>query len=221
MDVLSVAGAADVLDVSPRRVRQLLESGQLAGEQLGRSWVIDRGDVDRLRRSGAGRPWSASSAWAVLELAAGRKPELSPVERSRARRRLADHGLAGLVVQLRARADRHEAYAHPSALDRISGDDRVIRGGISAAQVYRVDLIVRDAAEVYVRAGDLAELADSYALDGSADRPNVILHVVDDEAWPFDDDEQVAPWPVVAIDLLDADDERSRRAGRELIDRHQ
>jgi hypothetical protein len=210
---------ADVLDVSPRRVRQLLESGQLAGEQLGRNWVIDRGDVDRLRRSGAGRPWNASSAWAVLELAAGRKPELSPVERSRARRRLADHGLAGLVVQLRARAERHEGYVHPSVLDRVGGDDRVVRGGVSAAREYRVDLIIQDAAEVYVRAGDVADLADSYALDGDADRPNVILHVVDDNAWPFDDDEQIASWAVVAVDLLDADDERSRRAGLELIER--
>lgn len=83
-----------------------------------------------------------------------------------------------------------------------------------------MDLIVRDAAEVYVRAGDVADLADSYALDVDADRPDVILHVVDDGSWPFDD-EQVAPWPVVAVDLLDADDERSRRAGLALIERHQ
>ncbi len=79
-----------------------------------------------------------------------------------------------------------------------------------------MDLIVRDAAEVYVRDGDVADLADSYALDRHADRPNVILHVVDDGLF---DDEQVAPWPVVAVDLLDADDERSRRAGLELIER--
>ena len=215
-----MARAADVLDVSPRRVRQLLESGQLAGQQLGRSWVIDRGDIDRLRRNGAGRPWSASSAWAVLELAAGHEPELSPVERSRARRRLADHGLGGLVEQLRARADRREVYAHPSVLGRVALDDRAVRGGVSAAHEYHADLIVQDAAEVYVRAGDVVNLVDSYALDEDVDRPNVILHVVDDEAWPFDNSRQVASWPVVAVDLLDANDERSQRAGRELIERH-
>ncbi len=217
---MNVARAADVLDVSPRRVRQLLESGQLAGQQLGRSWVIDRGDIDRLRRNGAGRPWSASSAWAVLELAAGHEPELSPVERSRARRRLADHGLGGLVEQLRARADRREVYAHPSVLGRVALDDRAVRGGVSAAHEYHADLIVQDAAEVYVRAGDVVNLVDSYALDEDVDRPNVILHVVDDEAWPFDNSRQVASWPVVAVDLLDANDERSQRAGRELIERH-
>lgn len=217
---MNVARAADVLDVSPRRVRQLLESGQLAGQQLGRSWVIDRGDIDRLRRNGAGRPWSASSAWAVLELAAGHEPELSPVERSRARRRLADHGLRGLVEQLRARANRREVYAHPSVLGRVALDDRAVRGGVSAAHEYHADSILQDAAEVYVRAGDVVNLVDSYALDEDVDRPNVILHVVDDEAWPFDNGRQVASWPVVAVDLLDANDERSQRAGRELIERH-
>ena len=81
-------------------------------------------------------------------------------------------------------------------------------------------MIVQDAAEVYVRAGDVVDLIDRYALDEDADRPNAILHVVDDEAWPFDDQQQIASWAVVAVDLLDADDERSQRAGRELIERH-
>jgi excisionase family DNA binding protein len=221
MNVLSVALAAAELDVSPRRVRQLLESGQLPGQQLGRSWVIDRSDIDQLRRSGAGRPWNASSAWAVLALAAGHEPDLSPVERSRARRRLADHGLAGLVVQLRSRAQLHQLYAHPSVLDRIAQDSRVVRGGVSGGAEHQVDVIAQDAAEVYVCASRKANLVDSYALDENADRPNVILRVVDDEAWPFGEDVQVAPWPVVAVDLLDADDERSRRAGLELIARYQ
>ena len=220
MEVMNVARAAEVLDVSPRRVRQLLESGQLAGQQLGRSWVIDRSDIDRLRRNGAGRPWSSSSAWAVLELAAGHEPELSPVERARARGRLADHGLGGLLVQLRTRADRREVYAHPSVLNGIVGDGRVVRGGVSAAHEHQADLIAQDAAEVYVRASEVAELVESYALDEDADRPNVILHVVDDEVWPFGDQQQVVSWPVVAVDLLDADNERSQRAGRELIERH-
>jgi len=220
MEVLSVARAADVLEVSPRRVRQLLESGRLPGQQLGRSWVIDRGDIDRLRRNGVGRPWSASSAWAVLELAAGREPDLSAVERSRARKRLADCGVAGLVVKLRARAERRGVYAHPSVLDRLAHDDRVVRGGVSAARECRVDVIVQDAAEVYVRASDVVDLVNSYALDENHDRPNVIVRVVDDEAWQFSDGEKVAPWPVVAVDLLDADDERSRRAGLELMERH-
>jgi len=202
-------------------VRQLLESGQLFGQRIGRSWVIDRADVQRFVCSGAGRPWSAASAWAVLELALGGNPELTPVERSRARKRLADNGLADLVGQLRSRSERREMYAHPSALDRIGNDDEVVRGGVSALDAHDADLIVSDEAEVYVRESKVAGLVDRYALDPHADRSNLIVRVVDDEVWPFDEDANVAPWPVVAVDLLDAPDERSQRAGLELIERNQ
>ncbi|WP_420451171.1 hypothetical protein [Ilumatobacter sp.] len=58
-------------------------------------------------------------------------------------------------------------------------------------------------------------------LEPDADRPNLIVRIVDGDVWPFAEHVNVAPWPVVAVDLLDADDERSRRASLELIERHQ
>lgn len=221
MPARSVADAAEELGVSDRRVRQLLASGELFGQQLGRAWVIDSASIDRLRPKRVGRPWSAASAWAVLELAAGGNPELSPVERSRARKRLAGSGLAGLVDQLQSRSERCEMYVHPSALDRVGDDADVVRSGVSAAGVYDVDLIVSDEAEVYVRSSKVAGLVDRYALRPNPDRSNLVVRVVDDDVWPFEDHSRVAPWPVVAVDLLDAYDERSRRAGLELIERHQ
>lgn len=221
MPLLGVVDAAEELGVSPRRLRQLLASSQLFGQRVGRSWAIDRADLLQLRRGGVGRPWSPASAWAVLELATGRDPELSPVERSRGRKRLADNGLAGLVGQLRSRSVRRAMYVHPSALNRIGNEAEVVRGGVSSLDEHDVDLIVSDEAEIYVRASKVAGLMDRYALEPNADRSNLIVRVVDDDAWPFDEGANVAPWPVVAVDLLDADDERSRRAGLELIERHQ
>lgn len=220
MSVLGVVDAAEELEVSARRIRQLIASGDLPGQRIGRSWVIDRGDVQRLRRNDVGRPWSAASAWAVLELAAGRDPHLSPVGRSRARKRLADNGLDDLVSRLRARSDRREMYSHPSALDRLGAEPAVVYGGVSAVAEYDVDLIADGEAEVYVRASELADLIDRFALDEEAGRPNVIVRVVDDAVWPFDDGDRVVPWSVVAVDLLDSRDERSRRAGLELLTRH-
>jgi excisionase family DNA binding protein len=220
MCLLSVADVAVELGVSARRVRQLLASGEMDGQQVGRSWVIDGAAIDRLRPKRAGRPWSAASAWAVLELAAGGDPELSPVERSRARKRLAESGLAGLVRQLRSRSERREMYAHPSALDRICNEAEAVRGGVSALDAHDVDLIVSDEGEIYVRASKVAGLVDRYALEPNGHRPNLVVRVVDDDVWPFDEDVNVAPWPVVAVDLLDANDERSRRAGLELIERN-
>ena len=83
MSMLGVAEAAVMLDVSPRRVRQMLADGVLAGERVGQAWVIGSEQLHQAghRRREAGRPWSAASAWAVLAMADGEKPILSPVER--------------------------------------------------------------------------------------------------------------------------------------------
>lgn len=217
---MSVVEAAEELDLSPRRVRQLLAAGQIPGQQVGGTWVIERMSLDELRRVGVGRPWSPRSAWAVLGLASGRDLKLSPVERSRARRRLAETGLVGLVEQLRSRAVRNDFYAHPSALARIVREPGVLRGGVSAAPEHDVDLIALDFAEVYVRESQLPNLVAQYALEANADRSNLLVRVVVDDVWPFDAADDVAHWPVVAIDLLEAFDERSRRAGFDLIERH-
>ena len=68
MSMLGVAEAAVELAVSPRRVRQMLADGVLAGERVGRAWVIDANDLRQVghRRPEVGRPWSPASAWAVL-----------------------------------------------------------------------------------------------------------------------------------------------------------
>jgi hypothetical protein len=142
------------------------------------------------------------------------------VERSRARKRLAQHGLVGLVGRLRSRADLERFYVHPSALDRLVREAGVVRGGVSAASEHAAGLIAGDLVEAYVPRRRLAALVKRYAMEADAERPNVLLRVVDDDAWPFAGDAEVAPWPVVAVDLLEADDERSKRAGRELIERH-
>jgi hypothetical protein len=217
-----VTQAAERLEVSPRRVRQLLAQGSLVGRQLGRDWAVDPRSLARhpVRRRSVGRPWHPSAAWAVLRVAYGDQLDMSPVDRSRAQHRLSQHGLSGLVARLRSRADEYRCYAHPAAIERLNRDTSVVRGGVSAVDEHNIDLVVTGAAELYVQRRHHAELADRYALDPDAERPNVILHVVDDDAWPFGDSVEVAPWPVVAVDLLDADDERSRRAGQALVDRH-
>ena len=77
---------------------------------------------------------------------------------------------------------------------------------MSAGSHYQLEL-VRDSVdelEGHVRSQVLADLVDRLALDQHAEQPNVVLRVVGDEFWPFDLDEEVAPAPVVAVDLLEA-----------------
>lgn len=45
--------AADLLRVTPNRVRQLVRSGQINGRRIGRAWLVDRKDVE-LRGMAAG-----------------------------------------------------------------------------------------------------------------------------------------------------------------------
>ena len=218
MDVVSVAEAAEYLDVSPRRVRQLLVDELLVGHQLGREWAIERRSLENLgrHRGLVGRPWRARSAWAVLAIAHGDSSGLSPLDRSRAGRRLAEHGLAGLVARLGARAELRRFYGHPSVLEALAVEPDVVSAGVSAAAEYGADIVASGFLEAYVPEERVAALVRQYGLDPDAERPNIILRVVGDSVWPFAPEIAVAPRPVVAVDLLEADDERSRRAGAEL-----
>lgn len=220
MSVLGVAEAAVALGVSERRVRQMLAGGVLEGQRIGRAWVIDAGQLRSVerRRPQVGRPWSATSAWALLALADGGEPDVSPVERSRAKKRLVD-GLEHVVGRLGARADLRRFYAHPSALDRIARDPEIVRGGVSAAAEHGADVIASERFEGYLRASGLDALVSRFSLDGDAERPNVVLRVVDDAVWPFSEEQRAAGRAIVAVDLLESDDARSRRSGIELAGR--
>ncbi|RZV43613.1 MAG: DNA-binding protein [Acidimicrobiales bacterium] len=218
MSLLGVSEAAEKLCVSDRRVRQMLADGLLDGERIGRAWMIDAGDLRRVSRSRpkVGRPWNAASAWAVLALAEGKASALPPVERSRAKERFA-LGLDKIVDRLAARADRRSFYVHPSVLAHLEESSKVVRGGVSAAADVGADILARGEFEGYVSGRHIAELVSAFGMDEQAARPNVVLRVVDDSVWPFGSGQKVASRSVVAVDLLESADPRSRRAGMNLL----
>lgn len=76
--------------------------------------------------------------------------------------------------------------------------------------------MVGDGFEGYVRAGQLDDVVKQFGLDDQSARPNVLLRVIDDEVWPFEPGQRAASRAVVAVDLLESDDPRARRAGAEL-----
>ncbi len=214
MNVLNVSQAALKLGVSDRRVRQMLERGELEGQRLGSLWLIDPIVVERARRRPEiGRRWSPEAAWALLQIVNGEDPKVSAVEVSRAKRRLAERGIVDLVIKLSSRGRVRRLYGHKAILDDLANEDMVVRGGVSAAREHRADIIALDFLEAYVPASRIGKLIKKYALEDSPERPNILIRVVDDKIWPFPKNAKVASRIVVAVDLLDADDERSRRAG--------
>lgn len=65
--LLSVADAADQLGVSPRRVRQLVDEGDLEASRFGRSWAVSAESVARRQRlaPSSGRPLDSHRVWGV------------------------------------------------------------------------------------------------------------------------------------------------------------
>ncbi len=231
MDYVSVAEAAEALGVSPRRVRSMAGSAQLAGRQVGGRWLIERAAVEsrKRQRHPSGRPLSRSSAWHILAALSGEEAALRSLTapmRCRARQRARE--LAEAVKsdpawfdQLAARADVQVFYGHPDVLRRILDEPGVVRSGVSALNAHNVGLAEGGEAECYVRAQDIRELCAKYALESDVDRhrANVIMHVFDEvpqaAEWLFD--RPVAPAPVVAADLADRPQARERDAARRLM----
>jgi hypothetical protein len=104
------------------------------------------------------------------------------------------------------------------ALRKIAADDKFVRSGVSAADDHRVDLSAAGVVEGYLPKERLAKLSYDHALrEVSESSANLVVRAIDDH-WPFSS-ERVAPEAAVAIDLIDSADQRSRRAGSELLKR--
>jgi len=199
----------------------MISQGQLDASKVGGRWLVDPASVER-RLAGAvapGRPLSSTNAWGLLWVAAGQTPDwLSTWALSRVRRRLREQGIVPLVPLLRNRASERRFRAHPSEIERIAGDVRVVRTGISAAPEYDLGLIAPGQIELYVRNVELQDLARAHFLESEPARPNVVLRTVSG-LWPFGDACVAPPVSVVGVDLMASDDARARREGQRLLER--
>jgi excisionase family DNA binding protein len=222
-ELLSVPEAAQRLHVDASRVRQLIRRGDLRAMRVGGRWVLPSDAVDaraeEIRRSG--RPLSPRIAWGLLIEASGRRAEwLDRFERSRVRRRLQSlqHPRPSEVTWLlRRRSNVHSFYAHPSAAERLLAEPGIVLAGVSAAHEVGADIVAGNLLEFYASEDGIDRLVKRYRLRVS-DNANVIIKVPVG-LWPFADDDRVAPAAAIAVDLIDAKDERSLRAGSELLTR--
>lgn len=212
-EAVPAADAARSLGLSLQRVRALVAEGRLPGRKVAGRWFVDRAAVERRLRDRrlSGRPYSAPHAWGVIALAEGEDPNwLDASSRSRLRRVLRERDIRDIVPSLVRRGRRLEMRAHESDLARIEADPDVVRSGVSAASDHRLAVLAPGILEAYIPARRWSEVERRYRLKPSANA-NVILHVVDGP-WPFAADQRVAPRLAAVLDLLDHDDERSRRA---------
>ena len=228
--LITVEEAARRLRVTRKRVYALTAAGVLTPHALGSNrYLLDLAEVEARRGQQIlnGRPLDQTSAWAILWLTVaidtgGLGPwgaNLARNTRWRVRNRLGtgkvSESLAAQLPRLRNRARSIRLRAHPGDVARLLGEHVLVRTGVSAAAELGADIVAPDEVEGYVPADKLDELRKKYFLEDSRN-PNVHLRVVEDP-WPFHPDTRVAPASAVAVDLLDSRDERTQRAGRELL----
>jgi excisionase family DNA binding protein len=201
-DLLPLDEAARRLGVSRRRAEAMVLSGQLPAERLGRQWVVSPQAVRRTAgvRSSGGRPVRPEKAWALIA-------ELPDALSG------GPAGLDAIRRKVRPRAEHLDVYVHPGAMDVLL--DGEVLGGRDAAAAAGAPVDAGVVHDVYVRRSEAAALLARAGAERTLEGANVHVHVVDDEAWPFEEDCRTAgPW-VAWLDLADRED----RAAITLLDR--
>ncbi|MGP3982113.1 helix-turn-helix domain-containing protein [Streptomyces sp. KR80] len=210
---LSVSEVAERLGVSRQRVLALIHSGKLPARLIGGRWVVESADADELRGGRrTGRPMAGRIAWGLLDLLdGGRAPWLTATERSRLRARLrARPPVAQVAHWVRRRNEVLWLRGHPAALPRLLAFDGAVPAGASAPGQ---DIVDPSRVEVYLHRDDAARAMRKLALRPVARQDANAVVKVPQGVWPFYESPGRA---VVALDLWEAGDERSRRTARKL-----
>lgn len=224
--LVTVSDAAEMLKVSPARVRALLASGELSGFKRSGIWFISNREIwQRMStRHSSGRLFDPTNAWALLSLASEAKGELSGIvtdvsgwKRRFLRSRLHREGFARLAPRLVHRAKYRRYWVPAVELKRLAAEESLVLSGVSVSEKIGAELIIGDEIECYVSSERLTDLVHEYSLVDFAARPNVTFHVVN--SWPFVKGLREVPLSVAVLDLIESEDERTRRAGQELIER--
>ncbi len=211
MDV-GVGSAARYLQISERRVRQLIVDGGLPARREGGRWLIDQAALNRAVL--VSRPMSPRIAWAMIALLEGqRPPDLRSDERHRLAAKVAQLKSVEKPVQLlqswlSRRANRAGYSMAGGDVTDLLADPRIVVSGISDE---RAGLSSGREAEGYVQVKELEVLASDYLLVSSR-QANVWLHVCDREI------PRPVPVAVVIADLADSNGPREIAAARSLLD---
>ncbi|MGY1846988.1 helix-turn-helix domain-containing protein [Blastococcus sp. SYSU DS1021] len=216
--MLTVDQAAERLGVEPEQVRRLIRAGKLAAHRVGRTLVLDEDAVEGRARLPitAGRALAPRTVWAALWQLSGEDVDwLPPADRSRLLARLRGYDAERLVAAARDRAERHELRVLPAYRQRLLDADGVVPSGLTAAAVVGADIVAAEAAaELYCAEATLDELRRELGLSERGEA-NLVVHV---PRYEVDLTGRAhMPAAVVAVDLAESPDVRTRRAGLDLL----
>lgn len=220
-DSVAVDVAAQRLGRSPHEVRRLVRAGQVCAQRRAGRWFVPVSEVRRLQRlpQPVGRPFSPGTAWALLAMLSGEEPgALSAPRRSQLRRHLREGETDDVAARLGRRASRRLMYAHPSMLEALVADPRVVLTGLAVAEDAGARLVAADSADVegYVAESDVAGLCSAFGIVDAEKVANVVVLVVDDPV-QLPHRSGMAAAPVVGLDLWEFGDARASEEGRRLF----
>lgn len=229
MDELTVVQAAERLAVVPSRVRALVASGRLSARRVGGVWLVDPEAVDRradaVPDGAKGRPMASRTAWGAAAMLDGEQAGwLTGGEQTRLAKRLAARSGGRWQAFYRWLESRQTSVVrYRAARDDIAalfGVEGVAVTGAAGARAHGLDLGASSGGELYATPDVSARLVDEFFLVRSSSG-NVTVRTSPD-GWHLLASHRranllVVPRLVVAVDLLGADDSRSRSAGRDLF----
>jgi hypothetical protein len=209
MQDLMTKDAALVLGISQRQVTELLRAGRLTGEQLqDGTWLVSRRSIGERRslHTGAGRAWSASSSWALLDELSGRAAEgLSQSTYDRMKRRIRTTSADEMARKVATRMTVHR-YAADSLAKTTA---ELVLTGTSAAEVIDRALTSETRkVEGYVREGQLDGFVRRHLLTPDAGGDVTIYEAPESQL-----EGRHAIEAVIAADLARSVSTRERSAG--------
>lgn len=214
--------AAAHLGVSLRRVRALIDAGQLPGRQIGGRWVIPAQAVAHFRARPGGRPMSEHVAWQALRHLAFDDHHGRLNSRLRAQiASLRDENdrLARMHSWMAARGDLHRLWAFGPSLAALTDDDRLVVGGAQGS----ANLAPPQRVHAYAAVADLPDIVADYRLNPPTPgrEPNIHLWAVKslDQIPRNPNNHRIVAPLVAALDLIDDGDPRSVGEANDIIDR--
>jgi len=205
-DLISLAAASQLLDVSSERVRQLVVAGDLPGVRFGNAWAVSRDAVSARRQASnrRGRPLGPKRAW--LSIIDGRVDLLN-------------------ASRFRNRGGVHKCSMSASDADHLLDQGAAVQSGVSAAIHFGEPLAAKpDRLDMYVSSA-VFESLDSMVVAVPDALGSVVMRIVPDEVWSIvlDASEQsnesrlVAPRAAAALDLTASGDPRHWIAAENLV----
>jgi hypothetical protein len=210
--------AAERLGVTQQRIQALFAAGDVRGQMVAGRLLVESADIQaRLaRRPGRGRPLAARVAWGMIwELSGERAHWLAASERSRLRTSIRKLNTDQVVLRARRRASLHQYRILPTYVNRLAADAECVASGVGAASAVGADIVAISFAEVYTTRSTHDRLVKAYVMvqAGNDGDINVNLRVLDDDLAFLLSGRARMPSAVVACDLLESPEPRSRRAG--------